>query len=134
MTCQADVATRDGTAGTGAPRGRAAGISREVAGVLRRRLWIHPEQVQAHTIGGTVVLTGDVGRRSTAAIAGRLAAAVPGVTAVVDDLRYEFDDTELVRSKVHRTHPFSADPFPPGHRSGPRRRRFFADRRQRAGA
>ncbi|WP_199514096.1 BON domain-containing protein [Nucisporomicrobium flavum] len=130
MTCQADVATRDRTTGeAGAPVGRAAGIGREVAGVLRHRLWIHPGQVQAHAVGGTVVLTGDVGRRSTAAIARRLAATVPGVTAVVDDLRYEFDDTDLVRSKVHRTHPFSADPFPPGPRRRPRRR-LFAGRRQ----
>jgi hypothetical protein len=60
-----------------------------------------------------VTLTGAVDRRTTAAIAARLTAQVPGVVAVADELRYDFDDARLARSHVHRTHPFSAEPFKP---------------------
>jgi hypothetical protein len=58
-------------------------------------------------------MTGAAGRRSTVDIAARLAAAVPGVTEVVNRIHYDFDDAELARSKVGRTHPFSAEPFHP---------------------
>jgi len=81
--------------------------------VLRRALWIDPAQVQVHVDGGVVTLTGAVGRRSTAAITARLAGKVPGAVTVVDRIGYEFDDTALVRSRVGRTHPFSAEPFAP---------------------
>jgi len=109
-------------------RGDAA-IGREVQDVLRRRLWIHPEQVRVHMDEGTAVLTGEVGRRSTAGIATRLASAVPGTTRVIDRIRYDFDDSDLVRSAVDRTHPFSADPFPPDR--APRRRRLTLTARRR---
>ncbi|MEV4701717.1 BON domain-containing protein [Actinoplanes sp. NPDC049316] len=88
-------------------------MQKKIEEVLRRRLWIHPDQVQVHVDDGTAVLTGEVGRRSTAGIATRLTAGVPGVTAVIDRIRYDFDDADLVRSKVNRTHPFSAEPFRP---------------------
>jgi CBS domain-containing protein len=81
--------------------------------VLRRALWIDSSQVQVRVVAGVVTLTGDVGRRSTAVIAVRLTGQVPGVVAVVDELRYDFDDTALARSRVNRTHPFSAEPFRP---------------------
>jgi CBS domain-containing protein len=81
--------------------------------VLRRTLWIDPDRVHVHVHDGVVTLTGTVGRRTTAGIAARLAGHVAGVTAVVDHLRYEFDDTALARSRVGRTHPFSAEPFHP---------------------
>jgi hypothetical protein len=98
-----------------------AAVGREVQEVLRRRMWIHPEQVRVHVDDGTTVLTGAVGRRSTAGIATRLARTVPGATRVVDRIRYDFDDSDLVDSAVDRTHPFSAEPFPPGckRRRGP---------------
>lgn len=79
--------------------------------VLRRTLWLDPAQVQAHVRGGTVTLTGAVGRRTTAGIAVRLTGQIPGVVAVVDRIRYDFDDSALARSRVSRTHPFSAEPF-----------------------
>lgn len=79
--------------------------------VLRRSLWIEPAQVQVRVDGGVVSLTGAVGRRSTAAIAARLAGKVPGAAAVIDRIGYDFDDSSLVRSRVGRTHPFSAEPF-----------------------
>jgi CBS domain-containing protein len=91
-----------------------AAIRREVEAVLRRRLWIHPEQIGVRVHEGTATLTGAVGRRSTADIVTRVVTAVPGVTKVVNRVRYDFDDAELVRSTVSRTHPFSAEPFHPG--------------------
>ncbi|WP_433731435.1 CBS domain-containing protein [Actinoplanes sp. CA-051413] len=94
-----------------------AAIRREVEAVLRGRLWIRPEQVAVRVNEGTATLTGAVGRRSTAGIVTRLATAVPGVTEVVDRIGYDFDDAALARSRVDRTHPFSADPFRPGGRA-----------------
>lgn len=81
--------------------------------VLRRVLWIDTSQVQVHVDAGVVTLTGAVGRQTTAAIAARLAALVPGVVAVMNQIRDTFDDTTLARSRTHRTHPFSAEPFRP---------------------
>ena len=81
--------------------------------VLRRTLWIDTSQVEVGVDAGRVTLTGAVDRRTTAVIAARLTGQVPGVVAVVDELRYDFDDTKLARSNVHRTHPFSAEPFRP---------------------
>ena len=81
--------------------------------VLRRVLWIDTSQVQVNVDAGVVTLTGAVGRRTTAAIAARLAARVPGVVAVINQVRDSFDDTSLARSRTHRTHPFSAEPFKP---------------------
>jgi CBS domain-containing protein len=109
-----------------------AAVRREVEAVLRRRLWIHPDQVGAHVYQGVARLTGATGRRSTADIAARLAAGVPGVTKVVNHIRYDFDDAELARSKVGRTHPFSAEPFHPGkqHRWGRIRLTAGGKRRQ----
>ena len=81
--------------------------------VLRHALWIDTSQVQVRVDAGVVTLTGAVGRRTTAAIAARLTAQVPGVVAVVDEISYDFDDTSLARSRSHRTRPFSAEPFKP---------------------
>jgi hypothetical protein len=106
--------------------GADATVRREVEGVLRRRMWIHPEQVRVSMRDGVATLTGAVGRRSTAGIAARLTTAVRGVTEVVDRIRYDFDDSDLVRSKVGRSRPFSADPFPAG-----RQRRRLGKLRQR---
>jgi CBS domain-containing protein len=81
--------------------------------VLRRAMWIDANQVQVHVNNGVVTLTGTVGRRTTAEIAARLTAKVPGVVAVVNEVGDSFDDTALARSRRHRTHPFSAEPFQP---------------------
>jgi CBS domain-containing protein len=81
--------------------------------VLRRIMWIGPNEIQVDVAAGVATLTGAVGRRTTAAIVARLTGDVPGVVAVVDKVRYDFDDTTLARSRVHRTHPFNAEPFNP---------------------
>jgi hypothetical protein len=91
-----------------------APIRQQVEDVLRRRMWIHPQEVRVSVTDGAATLTGAVGRRSTAGIAARLAGEVPGVVDVVDRIRYDFDDTDLVSSKAGRTHPFSAELFFPG--------------------
>lgn len=88
-----------------------AGRSPVVDHVLRRTMWIDPNAVQVHVAAGVATLTGAVGRRTTAAIAARLTGEVPGVLAVADEVRYDFDDTTLARSRSHRIHPFSAEPF-----------------------
>ena len=61
-------------------------------------LWIDTRQVQVDVHAGVVTLSGSVGRRTTAAIAARLTADVAGVVAVVDEIRYEYDDSSLARS------------------------------------
>ena len=81
--------------------------------VLLHTLWIDPRQVNAGVDAGVVTLTGELGRRSTAAIAARLSAGVPGVLHVVNNIAYNFDDTTLLRSRISHTHPFSAEPFRP---------------------
>jgi hypothetical protein len=113
-----DVNTR-GTASADA--GDRTTIERKVDEVLRHRMWFSSGQIRVRMREGTAVLTGDVGRRSTADIAARVASTVPGVDDVDDRIRFEFDDAELVRSRVGRTHPFSAEPFRPT-RKRPRRR------------
>jgi CBS domain-containing protein len=81
--------------------------------VLRRTMWIGPTEVQVDVAAGVATLSGAVGRRTTAAIVARLTGRVPGVEAVVDNVHYDFDDTTLARSRIPRTHPFSAEPFNP---------------------
>ena len=88
-------------------------IRRDIVDELRHTLWIDPREVEVQVDAGVAELTGAVGRRSTAAIAARLTEAVPGVVAVVDRIRYDFDDVVLARSRVNTTHPFSAEPFTP---------------------
>jgi CBS-domain-containing membrane protein len=61
--------------------------------VLRRTLWIDPETITVVVDGGVVTLSGTADRRSTAQITVRLCESVDGVVEVVDQLRYEYDDT-----------------------------------------
>jgi len=88
-------------------------IRQDIIDELRHTLWIEPRELQVHVDAGVVTLSGAVGRRSTAAIAARLTDTIPGVVAVVDRIRYDFDDAALARSHVNTTHPFSAEPFAP---------------------
>ena len=108
-----------------------AAIRREVEAVLRHRLWIRPEQVGVRVHEGTATLTGAVGRHSTADIVTRVVTAVPGITEVDSHIRYDFDDAELVRSTVSRSHPFSADPFHPGKQRRRGRLRLTSGSRRR---
>jgi CBS domain-containing protein len=76
--------------------------------VLRRTLMIEPGTVQATVDDGVVTLTGRIARRTTALAAARLAEAVAGVTAVVDRLTFDIDDTA---EAVATPEPADHDPF-----------------------
>lgn len=78
-----------------------------VEGVLRRSLWVDPLTVEVNVVNGLVSLRGKVDNRTTAFLAAQFTKAVPGVIEVVNELGWEFDDTELAASKYHRSHPFS---------------------------
>jgi CBS-domain-containing membrane protein len=75
--------------------------------VLRGVMMIDPLAVEVDLTDGVVTLRGTVDRRSTATITARLTAAVPGVVSVVDQLRWDVDDTEDGETGFYRTHPFS---------------------------
>lgn len=62
--------------------------------VLRRTLWMQPDQVEVTVHGGVVTLAGAVDRRSTIPVAIHLAEGIPGVVEVVSHLSYHFDDRE----------------------------------------
>ncbi|MEO3746426.1 CBS domain-containing protein [Plantactinospora sp. B5E13] len=64
--------------------------------VLRRVLAIEEGVVQVTVRDGVVRLTGQMDRRSSVEIAGRLAAQVSGVVEVTDELGFDFDDTRMV--------------------------------------
>ncbi len=51
--------------------------------------------VDVRVAEGVVTLTGTLDRRSSAEIAVRLTGQVAGVVAVVDELGWDFDDSEL---------------------------------------
>jgi CBS domain-containing protein len=61
--------------------------------ILRGTLRIEPGSVQVSVDDGAVTLTGRTTARTTALTAARLAEAVAGVTAVVDRLEFDIDDT-----------------------------------------
>jgi CBS domain-containing protein len=61
--------------------------------VLHRTLMIEPGAVQATVVDGVVTLVGRTARKTTALAAGWLTEAVAGVTAVVDGLAFDLDDT-----------------------------------------
>jgi CBS domain-containing protein len=66
--------------------------------VLRRTLWIDPAAVQIDVERGTVTLSGRLDHRSLARLAVELTGEVAGVVAVIDNLSWEFDDSEVVRT------------------------------------
>jgi CBS domain-containing protein len=65
--------------------------------VIRDALWIDPAELEILVDDGRVVLRGQVDRRTTAAIAARLAQALDGVVAVDDQLTWKFDDVAVSR-------------------------------------
>jgi CBS domain-containing protein len=67
--------------------------------VLRHTLWVDPAAVTVDVDRGSVTLAGRLDNRSLAGLAVELAAEVPGVVSVVDNLTWAFDDSGLVRSR-----------------------------------
>lgn len=73
-----------------------ADIRRDVVQeVLRRVLAVEEGVVQVTVDDGVVRLTGQMDRRTSVEIAGRLAAQVSGVVEVVNELGFDFDDSPL---------------------------------------
>ena len=74
-------------------------------GVLRS-LWLDRSTVDIEVVDGVVTLTGNVDRRSTAAVVVGFALGTPGVVDVVDRLTYDEDDS----AHSGRLHPFQVKP------------------------
>jgi CBS-domain-containing membrane protein len=90
--------------------------------VLRRTLMIEPGTVRAGVEDGLVTLSGRTARKSTAQAAVGLTEAVPGVTGVVDRLRFDTDGTVAAPPARHS----AVDPLL-GWRIGRRRHRLGPD-------
>lgn len=83
-------------------------------------LWIDPSTLSIDVLDGVVTLTGNVDRRSTAAVVAAFVLGTPGVVDVVDRLTFEVDDWPHDRrahafevdewARDHGAHPFEADP------------------------
>lgn len=61
--------------------------------VIRRRLWMDPDQLQIEVAEGMVRLSGSVDRRSTAGLLEKLIGVVDGVDGVESRLTWDFDDS-----------------------------------------
>jgi CBS domain-containing protein len=68
--------------------------------VLQHTLWVEPGTIDVAVERGRVTLRGKADRRSTAQIAARLAGAVGGVVAVLDELTWDFDDIAAARQRA----------------------------------
>jgi len=84
-------------------------IHRAVVDGVLRTLWIDPSLLRIRVRSGIVTISGHLDRRSLAEIVVAFTRATPGVVDVVDQVTYDFDDSDLVTSQWYRGHPFSAD-------------------------
>jgi CBS domain-containing protein len=62
--------------------------------VIRKTMWLDPDDMRVEVREGIAHIAGTVDRRSTAAILERLIRLVDGVDRVESDLRWELDDSE----------------------------------------
>jgi CBS domain-containing protein len=83
-----------------------------IAAVLIRTMWIDPEAISVTVDGGVVTLEGMTDRRSTRDILVRLVPTVTGVIDLVDELCYEFDDTDEIRQGGYLMRPSARDVAP----------------------
>lgn len=63
--------------------------------VLRKTMWLDPDDMVLDVHDGVAHIAGTVDRRSTAAIIERLMGLVDGIDLVLNDLRWELDDSDL---------------------------------------
>ena len=63
--------------------------------VLLKALWLNPASFQVEVANGEVRITGNVERRSTAAIVEETIRLVPGIVALHADIRWGLDDRDL---------------------------------------
>lgn len=61
--------------------------------VLRKTMWLDPDDMLVEVREGVARIAGTVDRRSTSAIVERLVGLVEGVDLVLSDLRWELDDS-----------------------------------------
>jgi CBS domain-containing protein len=76
--------------------------------VIRRTMWLDPDDMVVQVREGVARIAGMVDRRSTAAILERLIGLVDGVDLVVNDLSWELDDRELSRADEADREPSAA--------------------------
>ncbi|MFC4530730.1 CBS domain-containing protein [Sphaerisporangium dianthi] len=77
-----------------------ADIAKEIMeDVLRRSLWMDASRVRTTVRRGVVTLAGEMDRRSNAHIAARAVMRVNGVVDVVDELKWDEDDTPTWESR-----------------------------------
>jgi CBS domain-containing protein len=63
--------------------------------VIRKTMWLDPDDMILDVHEGVARIAGTVDRQSTSAIIERLVSLVDGIDLVVNDLRWELDDSEL---------------------------------------
>ncbi|HEX7171766.1 MAG TPA: CBS domain-containing protein [Candidatus Limnocylindria bacterium] len=63
--------------------------------VIKRRMWLDPDQLQIEVGEGLVHVSGSVDRRSTAALLVKLIGLVDGVDGVESRLTWDFDDRDV---------------------------------------
>jgi CBS domain-containing protein len=63
--------------------------------VLRKTMWLDPDEMIIEVREGVAHIAGTVDRHSTADIIERLISLVDGIDLVVNDLRWEMDDSEM---------------------------------------
>ncbi len=68
--------------------------------ILRRALWVSPEEVHVDVTEGVVTLTGRLDRKSLIPITIRLTEGVDGVVDVNARLTYSYDDTDDLRAEL----------------------------------
>ena len=62
--------------------------------LVRRVLFVDPDQLDVGVVNGVVTLSGDIGTRTEARLLGELASRLDGVLRVESRLRWRLDDTE----------------------------------------
>lgn len=76
--------------------------------VIKRRLWLDPDQLQIEVIEGIVHLSGSVDRRSTAILLEKLIGLVEGVDGVDSRLTWDFDDSDVEPADTDEDEPSAA--------------------------
>jgi osmotically-inducible protein OsmY len=68
--------------------------------VLHRVPGGHPVRITTEVADGVVTMAGKVDRASTAGVVARMIRQVPGVVAVVDNLTFEYDDSDALGTGI----------------------------------
>ena len=77
--------------------------------VLHRILWLDPATFDVTVHDGEAVVRGSVERRSTARIVEEAIAMVPGIVSLTADVRWSFDDRDLVPASREVAFPYGIE-------------------------